>query len=440
MREEYVKEDGQVVNEDEKNRAYVKRILIVLGVILFIVFGYFIARAIVRNHTCKGIINKVQEASLRYAKEKDLLPKVEGDYIKLELDDLLIDKQLEKKDITVNEKVATGKIKITKYKKDYIVTVELTKCSYCDSSNKKWGKEITKKPNKPIVDVTAYYNYQIESTSYTKWTDWFTSDKLNVKTDKKYNIRLPQEEERLPAIPDDASIVTIEQETKEYYRYRDYRCKYYKDKGGVYTDYFSSEQPNGYAQKDTHTEKYTEWTDYSLNYPEKKDYRQIETRTGYKWYYLDKKGKKVYYKNGTYAVEVISDKKYTKDIKAGSAKMHRYRDKQWRWYNGAKRVYTGYNAAAPRDYSLKDNDLCMYNGWSIWREKSSVTGENRSYRQEEVDTRYRYRIQYVVVSLPVLEKEVTKDQLEQKLESEIDDILKKSDLKVSIIYKFRVKK
>lgn len=440
MREEYVSNDGKTVNQAEKDKAYVKKLLIIIGVILFIILLFFITRFIIRNNTCNTIIKKVKETSLSYAKEKNILPEAEGDFVLLELSDLLENDKIMKEDITVNEKQAEGNIKITKYKKEYIVTVELTKCSYCDSANKKWGKEFDKKPNKPIIDVVAYYNYQIKSTSHTKWTDWIASNQLNVKTDEKYNVRLPQEENKLPSIPNDAFIDVIEQENKDYYRYRDKRCKYYKDNGGVYTDYFASEKPEGYANYDEKTEKYTDWTDYSLDYPEKKSYRQIETKTGYKWYYLDKKGKKVYYKNGMYAVEVVSSKNYVKDSKAGTAQMHRYRDKQWRFYNGAKRQYTGYTVNAVRGYSSKDEGLCQYNNWSIWKDTSFVTNENRAYREEEVDTRYRYRIKYSLLSLSAFDKAVTKEQLEQKLGQNIDEILKRKDLKVSISYKFRVKK
>ncbi len=440
MREEYVEKDGKVIDQIEKDKNYVKKLLIVIGIIIFIVLSFFITRSIIRNNTCNGIIKKVRDASLSYAKDKNILPKAEGDYVRLSLSDLLEDKKIATKDIIVNEEQAQGKIKITKYIKDYIVTVELTHCAYCDSSNKKWGKEISKKPNKPIFDVIAYYNYQKKSTNYTNWTQFIETDKLNVKTDEKYNIRLPLENSKLPSIPNDAFIETIEQETKEYYRYRDNKCKYYKDNGGVYTDYFVSEKPDGYENVDQRTEKYTEWSDYSLNYPEKKSYRQIETRTGYKWYYLDKKGKKIYYKNGAYAVEVVSSKKYVKDNNEGSAKMYRYRDKQWRFYNGAKRQYSGYSAVAPSGYTLKDSELCNYTTWSAWTDQSKLTNQNRSYRQEEIDTRYRYRIQYSVLSLPVFEKAVSKEKLEQSLEQDIDEILARKDLKIEISYRFKVKK
>lgn len=440
MREEYVKQDGQVVDQVEKDKNYVKKLLIVFGVLLFILLFFFVTRNIVRNSTCNKIIKNVQKASLSYAEEQKIIPKAEGDFIKLELSELLSAKKIAKEEVTVNEETANGKIKITRYRKDYIVTVELTDCSYCDSSLKKWGKEVSKKPKKPIVDVIAYYNYQNKSSNYTPFTTWFTSEQLEEKVDKKHNIRLPLNEKSLPSIPNDAIIDVIEQETRDYYRYRDLRCRYYKDNGGVYTDYFASEKPEGYANVDEKTLKYTEWSDYSLNYPEKKSYRQIETRSGYKWYYVNKKGKKVYYKNGAYAVEVVSSQKYMRDEKAGSARMYRYRDKQWRFYNGVKRQYTGNTTVPPRGYTLKDSDLCSYSNWSSWSEQSKIDNKNRSYREEETDTRYRFRIQYSMLSLPVFDKPVTKEKIEENFKQSIDEILKRKDVKVEITYKFRVKK
>ena len=73
----------------------------------------------------------------------------------------------------------------------------------------------------------------------------------------------------------DASIINIESDSTYYYRYRDRTWKWY-DIEGDYSE-FSSEQPAGYANKDENSSRYTEWTEYSLNYPAEKDYRTIRT-------------------------------------------------------------------------------------------------------------------------------------------------------------------
>lgn len=439
IRDTYVDSAGAPVDHVEKDRKWLKRNLIIIGVIVGIVLIFFITRNIIRANYCKGIIKKVADASKAYAEEMKTLPTSEGAYTNLDIETLLENKKIKQEDVTVNKKVATGKIKITKYKKEYIVMVDLAGCDYCDTSTKSWSKESTKKPNKAVVDVTAYYNYQTISDSYTNWTSYYLEDALQKEIDKQYKIRLPLDNNKLPKIPDDAKIKTIEQESKEYYRYRDKRWLYYKDRGGIYTDYFSSEQPAGFEKSDSHTMKYTEWSDYSTNYPEKKSYRMIEQASGYKWFYK-KNGKTIYYKNGEYVVQPVGSENYQKDSKAGYATMYRYRDKQWRWYNGTSRVYSSYASTVPKGYQYRDADLMSYSGWSGYKETSSLTAANAEYREEEIQTRYRYRIHYQLISLPVLEKEIPKDKLETQLQLSLEEILKKEDLKVQITYKFKYKK
>lgn len=438
MRETYVADDGKTINMDDKNKKWIKRNLIILGIIILIVLIFFISRTIIRSNYCGKIIGRVTDASLKYTKENKTIPMSEGDFVTLELEDLLKNDLLTEANITVNKKVATGKIKITKYKNDYITTVDLKDCDYCDTSKKKWTKESTKKPNKQVVDSIAYYNYHTKTNNYTDWTKWYENSDLKTKVDKKYNIRLPEKDNNLPVIPKDSVIDTIEQETKEYYRFRDKRWAYYKG-GGNYTDYFSSEQPAGFEKADASTLTYTEWTDYSLNYPEKKPYREIVSQYGYKWYYTEN-GKKTYYKNGEYAVEAIGDKKYQKDTKAGNASMYRSRDKQWRWYTGARRIYGPYASVLPKGYTNRDDGLMRYTAWSNWKEVTNMATDNASYREEEVSTKYRYRIKYNVVSLAVLPKPITKTSLENELHMTVDEILARDDLKVDITYKFRYKK
>lgn len=437
MRDEYVDQNGKPVDQYAKDKKRVRNILIGIGVVLFIVCFYLIFTGIVRSNYCNKIIDTVTKKTLEYAKENNMLPVSEGDDRALDLTTLIEAKKVTEEDVTVNKKVAKGKIKITKYKKEYIVTVELTDCDYCDSSNKKWSKEQTKKPKGKIIDVITYYNYQNKSSNLTDWTTWFTNDKLDSKVSKKYNIRLPKNEDNLPRIAKDAEVVKIEQETKDYYRYRDKRWKYYKG-GGNYTDFFSSEQPNGYTNYDLNTLTYTEWSTYSLNYPEKKSYRTIETKTGFKWY-KKVKGKKVYYGNGEYFVESMIPDGYQKESES-SAPMYRYRDKQWKWYTGEARKYSGYSSTMPRGYTNRDDSLFSYTGYSNWSGTTRITDVNREYREEETDTRYRYRIQYNIYSLSVFPKDVNKDTLEKELKQNIDEILKREDIKLSITYKFKVKK
>ncbi|MDD3341491.1 MAG: hypothetical protein PHN72_04830 [Bacilli bacterium] len=439
IRDAYVDHTGNSVDTVEKDKKWLKRNLIILGSILFVVLTFFITRGIIRSQYCNKIVKKVADASIKYAETNKTMPVSAGDSINLDLNTLLENNLITEKDVTVNKKVANGKIKITLYKKDPIVTVDLGNCEYCTTSSKEWSKEVTKKPKKRVVDVIAYYNYRNKTDNYTDWTSYYTEDLIQKDIDKKYNVRLPIRDNQLPMIANDAKIINIEQETREYYHYRDKLWMYYKDRGGIYTDYFSSEQPAGYAKADTRTLKYTEWSAFSTNYPEKKDYRMIENRIGYKWFY--KKGnKKIYYKNGEYAVEAIGNEAYEKDSKGGSTTMYRYRDKQWRWYNGTVRVYSGAVVSMPKGYSYKDEDLSSYSKWSAYTTTSSLNESNMSYREEEVQTRYRYRTHYSLVSLPVLDKKINKETLETKLQQNIDDILKRQDIEVEITYAFKYKK
>lgn len=437
VREQYVDETGVEVNQKERDKKAVMRALIAIMCVVCIIIIYFVFRSIIKRNHCHKIIDTVSTSSLSYAKEEDILPRVEGDYITFSLDVLLNRKYITEEDITVNKKVATGNIKITKYKKEYITTVELKDCDYCDSSKKSWSKEVSKRSNKKVIDVIAYYNYYHKSTNSTNWTSWYTNDKIENTVSKEYQIRLPNSKNLLPKIADDAEIISIEQETKEYYRYRDKRWKFYRG-GGNYTDYFSSEQPEGYTNYDSSTLIYTDWSKYSLTYPEEKSYREIQKTTGYKWY-IEKDGKKEYYKSGDYFVNTEVPDAYKRDSKQ-SAPMYRYRDKMWRWYSGEKRTYSGYFSTMPKGFTNRDDGIYNYSGYSNWSETSSLNANTISYREEESDTRYRYRTHYHVYSLAVLDKPVTKDELEKKLEMSIDDIFKRDDLKIDISYKFRYKK
>ena len=59
-----------------------------------------------------------------------------------------------------------------------------------------------------------------------------------------------------------------------------------------------------YAYKDTKTEIKKEQSEWSINYPEEKEYREIKTATGYKYYYEDEDKTKIYYNGGNYTVKI----------------------------------------------------------------------------------------------------------------------------------------
>ena len=437
MRETYVTEDGSVNNQLLKDKNKIKFTLIILGTIVFIIVVFFIIRMIIRNNNCNKIYDKINEAALEYAEDNDILPHSEGQHINVKLDDLLDQNLITDTDITIDEKKATAKIKITKYEEDYFVTTELFDCSYCDTTNDKWSKELNKKPNKNSVDIIAYYNYKEKEINKTPFTRWYSEEQLNQKEDKTYKMKLPEE---LPEVPKSGKTVDIEREQITYYSYRDKKCKYYKVESD-YTNYFSSEQPAGYANKDERTLKYTTPTKYSLNYPDEKDYRSIEQKNGYKFYYLDGR-KKIYFNNGEYTVEedLPDDKEYRKDKNANYAKMYSYKDKQWKWYNGKQRVYSSLTTTMPKNYIYLDTDFCEYTKWTNYKEASYLSDKNKSYREERTIPMYKYRMVYEIYSLEVLDKYLNIKDFEKKMNSNIEDLFKRQDIEIVVDYKFKIKK
>lgn len=413
-----------------------------VGIMIFLL----IISAIVKsshNKVCKPIEDKVIASAFDYAKENDLLPKNVGDNIIVNLNTLYKNNKLNQNEISVKDSVCDGSIKITKYKDNYIKTINLTSCGYCTSDKRygKWSKETTKEPSgkNMIVDVIAYYNYYTYEDYNSNWTNYLRSDLINKKVSEKYNIALPIEQKNLPNIPDEAEILKIEKEDKNYYRYRDKRWKFYINQGGNYTNYFSSEQPSGYSNKDDATLKYTSWSDWSLNYPEVKSYRTIKSAQGYKWYYLKNK-ERIYWNGGAYSVSQPSDKYSIKDTKQGSEKMYCYRDKTWRWYNGNKRKYSSYSSVAPKGYTTKDSDLTEYTSWTTWRDKSYVNDSNRHYREQEVDVYSRYRIHYRMTSYMKLDNYLTLKEFEKETKLSLTEILQQDKTDVDVIYKFKYRK
>ena len=130
----------------------------------------------------------------------------------------------------------------------------------------------------------------------------------------KLKVLLPLDLKKLPKVSEAANILSWEVEEKEYYKYRDKKWKWYINQNSQYSG-FSSEQPSGYANKDRKTEIQAEQTEWSTNYPEEKSSRKISTQTGYKFYYEDEDGNKVYYNEGKYVPRINDDElreKYNK--------------------------------------------------------------------------------------------------------------------------------
>ena len=434
----YVDEKGNTINQSFENKKPLLRFFFVIGTVLPVVIIIFIIVALIQNGHCLNVYKSIKNASLKYVQDQGNLPTLEGEATTVRLDDLYNDKYLSS--ANTNNSLCSGNVKITKYKEDYLYTIDVRNCGQC-SVNKKygeWSKEQSSYPSgKTIVDVIPYYNYYIKDTSTTDWTSYFDDSELQDET-SEYGIRLPLDEERLPSIPKEAEISNIENDTTYYYRYRDRSWKWY-DIEGDYSD-FSSEQPQGYANKDEDCEIYSKWSEYTLNYPEEKDYRTIQSTTGYKFYYLNKDGEKVYYNSGQYSAQEDVDTEKYNNRDSDTATLYRYRDRMWRWYNGQKRKYSSYTSRQPSDKPFKDMETETVGSPTSWEPESHSSAETSEYRVEERKIMTRFRIKYDILSLKVLDEPLNRQDFEKKVKMTIPQFATNNNYKLEVTYKFRYRK
>ena len=437
-RKTYVDEEGNTIDQNFENKKPLLRFFFVFGTLLPIVIIVFIVMAVVQNNNCTQIYDTLKTTSLNYAKDQGTLPTIEGEYVDVRLDDLYDEEYLSS--TSTNNSLCSGSVKITKYKDEYVYTIDVKNCGEC-SVNKKygaWSSEQSSYPSgKAIVDVIPYYNYYDREVSITSWSNYYDDSELSDET-SEYGIRLPLDETTLPSIPKEGKITNIENDTIYYYRYRDRRWKWY-DIEGDYSD-FSSEQPANYANKDENTEQYTDWSEYSLNYPEEKDYRTIQSATGYKFYYLNDKNEKIYYNSGKYSArDDVNTTKYNR-TEQETATLYRYRDKQWRWYNGTKRRYSTLTSSQPTGLPYKDIETETLGNPTSWDEKSHVTSENQEYRVEERKIMTRFRVEYEILSLKVLKNPLNRKDFENKVKMTVQEFYSNKNYKLEVTYKFKYRK
>lgn len=437
-RQTYVDEEGNPINQSFENKKPLLNFFFIFGTILPIVIVILILVAVIQNSACSKVYNILKSASLKYAEDEGSIPTIEGENVSIRLDDLYNKGYLSS--ATTANTLCSGTVKITKYKKDYVYTIDARNCGKCSVNTKygDWSAEQTSYPTgKAIVDVVPYYNYYDKEISTTEWTKYLDDSQLQDEI-SEYGIRLPLDEETLPEVPAEGNIVNIENQTTYYYRYRDRSWKWY-DIPGEYSDY-SSEQPSEYANKDENSEIYSEWTEWSLNYPDEKDYRSIENTTGYKFYYLNDKGNKVYYNSGKYSArENVDTTKYDK-VDQDTSTLYRYRDKQWRWYNGTKRRYSTYSSSQPSLMPNKDLETENLGNPTSWTAESRVNESNQEYRLEEKKLMTRFRIEYEILSLKVLDKPLNHSDFERKVKMTIPEFAGDENYKLEVTYKFKYRK
>ncbi len=427
----YVDEHGEVI----KSKDYRKKLIFIgigVGLIIILTIIIMIAVNISRNKKCNSIEDSFADEVLKYAEDNDLLPDALSESVEINASDLLDNGYLQE-GFTFDEQTCGGKAKITYVDGEYVVTVDVTNCDRCSASSRysEWSDWQEKLPNKQIVDVEVRYNYVEKTTNYTEWTNYYTPKQLTNNPITDYT------DDRFVTISKDAKNIEIVSENLTYYRYRDKRWKFYRNNNADYSD-FSSVQPSGYANKDTSTSRTTEWSEWSVNAPEEASYRRIETKTGYRWYYEEGK-EKIYYNGGQYLPEAPDDK-YTERDKDDKATIYRYRDTEWRWYNGEKRGYSSFMSEATSTYKYKDEGLVSYSNYSSWSTTSKVDSSNDNYREEETEIRTRYRLKYDLYSYNLLSESVLKEGFASATGMSLEEVLNNSSYAVVFEYRYRYKK
>lgn len=436
-RNKYVDEEGNTIDYGFESKKPLLNLFFVIGTLLPLIIVGFIVYTVIMNMHCYNIYDDVKQAAKKYLTEENKLPEYEGDHIYVNVNDLYEYSYLRAGQ--TNNKLCNGRIKVTKYKDDYIYTLDLSNCASCTISKRytSWSNEtLSYMPNKQIIDVIPYYNLYEREVGVTSWSKLYDEDEI-AKKKSKYGVRLPIEEDTLPEIPEGSNVAEVEKEDFTYYRHRDKSWKWY-DIVGDYSDFYS-EQPSGYSKRDDNTRKNTEYSEYSLNYPEEHDYRTIKKATGYKFYYVDENGEKVYANNGKYTVEDDVDLDVYTERDEETATMYSYSDKVWRWYNGEKRRYSSFRVSAPEGYNYKDEELYSLGNYSSWEEGSKMTAENSAYRVEESKIMSRYRYIYEILSMKVLDENLAKTDFETTISSSLEEIRQNEDYKLDIEYHFRYK-
>ena len=260
------------------NMKYLKLIMIGIGILLLIIFIISSVISGQKKRTCNNLKNDIIASTDNYVNENNLLPTLNGTSITVDLS-VLTDR------FSIKEKNVTGTITYTNYNGEYIKTIDIDNADYCSTDD--FGKETDKYNSKKNSKVNVYFNYYTISSYNSQWSKYLPSEEIS--TEETDGVYLPVDSKNLPTIPSNAVITEYVRETKTYYSYRDKKWKWYKN-NIKYSDY-SSTKPAGYSFKDTATVTSTEPTEWSLDYPEEFEYRNIKSKTGYQWYYKDGKEK-----------------------------------------------------------------------------------------------------------------------------------------------------
>lgn len=420
----------KVVTNYKEKKDYT--IVITIGIVILAIIVSIIGFNIYKSSKCNDIEDKILKYANEYASANGLLDLNESESVSVNIADIYGSGF---PNVTNNNQICYGSVKFTMVDGKIIETLDVTDCSSC-STDQRYGnwKESSTLPSSNIIDVKVAYNYYNAEVFYSKWTSWYPSSKVNTEVSSQFGVNLPSDEDDLPKVPSTAEILKYDVEHEARYSYRDKTWKWYRSPNSTYTTAFYSTAPSGYTNKDNATMKYTEWSSWSLNYPDEYEYRSIRSANGYRWYYLDEKDNKHYYNGGEYTTEKPSDvyKKYDK-----TATLYSYRDQTWKWYIGSPRgYYSSYTTKAPNGYNYKDDAISSYTSWSSW---SSDEPSNESYREVMTDVYYRYRAMYRDVNYLVLDEYLPLEEFENTLGMSLDVIRSDSTKKISYKYTYLYK-
>ena len=401
----------------------IKIVVIIVPIIIVIIIINLIITG-VRNSNCYNVRSELSDYVDAYVMSNNLWPTINGDNVIIDLNNV--------KKVTFNDNVCSGTVKITKVNDDYIKTFYLENCSYCSISD--FGKETEKYDDKLNAEVVVYLNYYNVTNNNSRWSDYIPFEQIS--TEETDGVMLPLDENDLPDISEEAIVTEIIKEDKTFYSYRDKRWLWYKNNNNDYSE-FSSEQPSGYAKKDTRTEIRTEYTEWSIDYPEVRDYRVIFTDTGYRWYKDDENGNRVWWNNGEYYPEE-PEEGYVRDSDS-KITMYRYYDKMWRWYNGESRGYSSSQSATPptSSYKYRDEGITSYSNWSDYKTTSSVNSENSYYREEKTNVHSRYMIKYKIRSFKVFDEPLERSEFEETVGRTLEEMVEDINVDVEVTFKYK---
>ena len=403
----------------------IKIIVIVVPVVIIIIIINLIISG-VRNSNCYNIRKELSNYVDSYVMSYNLWPTINGDSVVINLDNV--------KKVTFKDQVCSGEVKITKVNDEFIKTFYLENCNYCSASESDFKNEKSKYNSKLNADVIVYINYYNVTNNNSPWSEYIPYEEIS--TEETNGVMLPLNEEDLPEISDEAIITEIVKEDKTFYSYRNKLWLWYKVNNNDYSD-FSSEQPSGYVNKDKRTEIKSDYSEWSIDYPEEKSYRVISNRNGYRWYKKDDNGNIVWWNNGEYYPDMPEDG-YKRDDD-NKITMYRYFDYLWKWYNGeARGYYSSYSATPPsKSYIYKDEDLTRYTDWSGFVTYSSVNSDNEYYREEITNVHSRYMIKYKIRSFLVLDEFLERTEFEETLGRTLEEMSEDINVDLEITFKYR---